>query len=228
MLNDAPIQETAPQPPAPPGVPQVTVGQNGTVTVNTGTSSPAENLRAARAYREELQDQRETVRSQRSTIASATREDNRNSVDIAGLEARLKAYDERLLNLEKQISIADERVAQASGVPGAVQPDPPPVPRPVDWEEVFAGGALLSFALLFPFAIAYSRRIWRRSAKMQVTLPPDVATRMQAMEEAIESVAVEVERIGEGQRFMTQALGAGSAEAVPIRARELVHAEQHR
>ncbi|MEO7999788.1 MAG: hypothetical protein ABI852_20210, partial [Gemmatimonadaceae bacterium] len=66
-----------------------------------------------------------------------------------------------------------------------------------------------------------------------VTMPQEVADRMQAMEEAIESVAVEVERIGEGQRFMTQALsdnprhlGAGAAEPIMVRAREALHAER--
>ncbi|MBC8088414.1 MAG: hypothetical protein H7Z40_14185 [Phycisphaerae bacterium] len=68
---------------------------------------------------------------------------------------------------------------------------------------------------------------------MTVTLPPEVATRIQAMEDAIESVAVEVERIGEGQRFMTQALaespralGMGAAEPIVIRSREAALAER--
>ncbi|MEP6779433.1 MAG: hypothetical protein ABJC26_06040, partial [Gemmatimonadaceae bacterium] len=133
-----------------------------------------------------------------------------------------------------QIGTANGKEALAASVPGAVLPEPiRPRDNSLDMDGVFAGGAILSFALLFPFVIAYSRRIWRRSAKTIVTLPPEVATRMQAMEEAIESVAIEVERIGEGQRFMTQALaesprgiGAGAAEPIMVRAREAVHAER--
>ena len=213
-------QQTA-TPPVPPAQP-------------SAPPTATQMLEAAKAYREALQDQWDQVRSIRRDVASGTRDENRSATDIAGLEVRLKAMDERLLNLEKQISAADAKVAEATLVPGAYvkPPDIPRVNRP-DWDGVLAGGALFSLALLFPFAIAYSRRIWRRSAKMTVTLPPEVAARMQTMEEAIESVAVEVERIGEGQRFMTQALseqpryvGAGAAEPVMVRARETVHAER--
>lgn len=219
------------QPPAPPQPPATEIP----VTVTT-TSAPsaADMYLAAKAYREVLMEQRDRLRETRSSVASAMRDEQRTSADIAGLEKRLSVLDEQMVDLEKQIGQANVKEAQASGVPGAIPPDPPYVPRTgPDWDGVFAGGAILSFALLFPFAIAYSRRIWRRSAKTTVMLPPDVASRMQAMEEAIESVAVEVERIGEGQRFMTQALsenprhlGAGAAEPVMVRAREAVHAER--
>ena len=191
-------------------------------------------LDAAKALREALQDQYDRLRSTRANIASATREDNRTSTDIAGLESRLKFLDERLLDTEKQIASADARVALASSVPGATDRGPEPArDNTPNWETVLAIGSLLTFALMFPFVIAYARRIWRKSAKMTITLPPEVAARMQTMEEAIESVAVEVERIGEGQRFMTQALaeqprfvGAGAAEPVMVRARGSVHAER--
>ncbi|MEP6832441.1 MAG: hypothetical protein ABJB74_03565 [Gemmatimonas sp.] len=212
--------------------------QSGPVVVGTagGPATAQQNLRAAKAYREVLGDQAERLRSDRARIASAAREESRTATDIAGLDVRLKAMDERLLNMDKQLANADTKVAEASLVPGAVVPEPRlPRDNTPDWDGVFAGGAILSFALLFPFCIAYSRRIWRRSAKVTVTLPPDVAARMQTMEEAIESVAVEVERIGEGQRFMTQALsesprfvGAGAAEPVMVHAREAMHAERLR
>lgn len=204
------------------------------VAQTNAPATAAQMLEAAKAYRDALQDQYDRLRSTRGNLASATREDNRTSTDIAGLESRLKFMDERLLNLDKQIATADAKVAEASLVPGAVIPEPPRQRDTTpDWDGVFAGGGLLTFALLFPFAIAYSRRIWRKSAKMTVTLPPDVAQRMQTMEDAIESVAVEVERIGEGQRFMTQALseqprfvGAGAAEPIMVRAREAANAER--
>jgi hypothetical protein len=189
-------------------------------------------LDAAKAYREALGDQWDALRGQRRDLAQAARDGNRNAADVEGLETRLRAMDERLLNLEKEISAADARVATASGVPGAVIKEPPQ-PERVDWEEIMGIGATISFALLFPFAIAWSRRIWRRGAQTTVVVPPEVNARMQAMEDAIESVAVEVERIGEGQRFMTQALsdhpryvGAGAAEPIKVNARETVKAER--
>lgn len=199
-----------------------------------GAPSARDMYLAAKAYREVLHEQWERVRETRSNVASAMREDNRTSADIAGLEKRLNQLDERIVDLEKQIQAADAREALAAGQPGAVVEDPPqPRDNSVDWDAVMGGGAFLTFALLFPFAIAFSRRVWRRSAKVVVTLPPEVGSRIQAMEDAIESVAVEVERIGEGQRFMTQALsespralGMGAAEPIVIRSREAALAER--
>jgi hypothetical protein len=40
-------------------------------------------------------------------------------------------------------------------------------------------------------------------------IPSEVAARLERMEQAIDSVAVEVERISEGQRFTTKLLSEG-------------------
>ena len=53
-----------------------------------------------------------------------------------------------------------------------------------------------------PIARAYARRLESSPA----SLPPDLGARMQRMEQAIDSIAVEVERISEGQRFTTKLL----------------------
>lgn len=62
-----------------------------------------------------------------------------------------------------------------------------------------------------------------------VVLPPEMSSRMESLERGMDAIAREVERIGEGQGFMTQALaeradgraiGAGGAEPVPVRQRE--------
>ena len=54
-----------------------------------------------------------------------------------------------------------------------------------------------------PLVRAWARRIESRS---QPPLAPDVQARLERMEAAIESIAVEVERIAEGQRFTTKLL----------------------
>lgn len=55
-----------------------------------------------------------------------------------------------------------------------------------------------------PIARAWARRMER--APMQPSLAPDVMARLERMEQAIDSIAVEVERISEGQRFTTKLL----------------------
>ncbi|MCA0375028.1 MAG: hypothetical protein LCH84_05135 [Gemmatimonadetes bacterium] len=60
-----------------------------------------------------------------------------------------------------------------------------------------------------PFAKAMARRIERRG---ESRVPDEVARRLAAIEQAVESVAIEVERISEGQRFTTKLL----AERQPV------------
>jgi hypothetical protein len=69
------------------------------------------------------------------------------------------------------------------------------------------------FLLMLPIVFALARRIWVRGApKASVALDPETSTRLLRIEEAVESIAVEVERIGEGQRFTTKLLSERQAE----------------
>jgi hypothetical protein len=61
-----------------------------------------------------------------------------------------------------------------------------------------------------PLARAFARRMDRESTPK---LPSDLAQRMERMEHAIDSIAVEIERISEGQRFTTKLLSERSRDA---------------
>jgi hypothetical protein len=64
------------------------------------------------------------------------------------------------------------------------------------------------FLLMLPIVFALARRIWVRSGPRVQSQVIDLESspRLQRMEEAIESIAIEVERIGEAQRFATKLL----------------------
>jgi hypothetical protein len=70
-----------------------------------------------------------------------------------------------------------------------------------------------------PLARAMARRI-ERGVSGGNQLNSDVAARLERMEQAIDAIAVEVERIAEGQRFTSKLL-AGRADAVPVDAAPL-------
>ncbi len=55
-------------------------------------------------------------------------------------------------------------------------------------------------ALGIPIIRAITRR-WERGAKAVTSLPPDVTNRLERIEQAVEAVAIEVERMAEAQRF---------------------------
>jgi hypothetical protein len=62
------------------------------------------------------------------------------------------------------------------------------------------GAAIVIFT---PIAKAVARSIERKS---ESRTSPEVADRLDRMEHAIESIAIEIERISEGQRFTTKLL----------------------
>ena len=57
-----------------------------------------------------------------------------------------------------------------------------------------------------PIARAIARRIERGVSGGPAALPNDVSARLERMEQAIDAIAVEVERISEGQRFTSKLL----------------------
>jgi hypothetical protein len=78
----------------------------------------------------------------------------------------------------------------------------------------FATAIVLAIGV--PLARAYSRRMDADARNPRI--PSEVADRLERMEQTLEAVAIEVERITEGQRFTTKLLseGRGAGDARPI------------
>ena len=66
--------------------------------------------------------------------------------------------------------------------------------------------AIAILAVGGPLARAFARRIETRTIITPAALPSEVAQRLAAIEQAVDSVAVKVERTSEGQRFTTKLL----------------------
>ena len=73
--------------------------------------------------------------------------------------------------------------------------------------------------VLFPLAVAASRFIWRRASKVPaqtVALSPQIDQRLERLEQGVDAIAIEIERITEGQRFVTKLLAEqDSRERLP-------------
>lgn len=68
--------------------------------------------------------------------------------------------------------------------------------------------------VLAPLARALATRIETRGGNPKI--PAELQDRLERMEQAIDSIAIEVERISEGQRFTTKLLSdARSADVLP-------------
>lgn len=84
-------------------------------------------------------------------------------------------------------------------------------------------GMLTLLLLFFPIIRAWARTI---GGKQQApTRDPDLDARLARIEQAVEAIAIEVERVGEAQRFQTKVLAERPGAPVPLPAREVQHAE---
>jgi hypothetical protein len=80
------------------------------------------------------------------------------------------------------------------------------------WVPIVLFSTMPIIAIGFPLARAYAKKIERGNETPRV--PSDVSARLERMEQAIDSIAVEVERISEGQRFTTKLLAERSGAPV--------------
>ncbi len=217
--------QTPPATPAPPVA--VTGGQQ--ITIPRG-ADPSQVLEAFREQRGELRNQLERLENQRENLTEQL-PGFTDGVAKAGLEARITGIDARIAAVEKALADADASVARAAAVPGAVIPDPPEPRRNGPPEEFFVFLMVVTVFIGVPIALAYARRIWKKGITTVSAIPQDIYDRFNRIDQAIDSVAIEVERIGEGQRYVTKlvndrAIGAGPAQNAEAPARS--RAEERR
>jgi hypothetical protein len=126
------------------------------------------------------------------------------------MQARITQLDARIAQLDIDIAKADAAVASAAAVPGAVVEGPPEFLRNGPPEEVFIIVPTLAFLAFMPVIIAITRGLWKRGTSIgrvqKQQLPSDLSERLARLEAMGETTALEVERIGEGQRFVTRLL----------------------
>ena len=210
-----PVQQQVIQPPSAPGKPYV-VG-----TPVQGVPATLAELKALRAKRSEISDQITNVQSRRRSLA-----DQLKSSDPAarrGLEERLGVIDDRIIRMERDLDLTGDQLANTSPVLLSAESSlPPQVPDAFNRiaKDLVPIVAILSVFVLAPMAVGISRFIWRRAGSPpQRGVVSEQATqqRLDQLQQAVDTIAIEVERISEGQRFISKvlsdkALPAGAAE----------------
>lgn len=189
----------------------------------------AEEVRALRIKMDDLREELQDAASRRRTVSEQL--DDADSRALPGLQSRLDVLDDRIVQIEKDITTTGLmlKAAPPAALVGGTSQDPDPnliIERLSG--DIIPIVAIVSIFVFAPFALAISRFIWKRSTATVRSAPvSDHATqhRLEQLQQAVDTIAIEVERISEGQRFMTKlmggvdkerALGAGAAE--PIRA----------
>jgi len=176
-----------------------------------------------KAQRNELSNQLDELQSTRSSISSQLEEMSATAPERKALEGRLTDVDQRVTTVDGMLAANATQIAQAAAIPGAVVEAPRVIRGGGLSDGDYFLGSLFMVVVLLPLSVAFAKRIWRKSSATIASFPKEIAERLQRMEQAIEATSVEVERIGEGQRFLTRlftesesgrALGAGAAQSV--------------
>lgn len=186
------------------------------------TPSPSAIYEGFKAQREVLSGQLGELESTRRDITGQLEEVAAGSPEHKALEDRLTDVDGRIKAVDQMLAANSMQVAQAAAIPGAVVPPPPYIPHgPPD--EAYVLGGMFMIIVFLPLSVALARRIWRRSAATVSAFPRELADRLTRLEQTAEATSLEVERIGEGQRFLTRlftegegtrAIGIGAAQPV--------------
>ena len=187
---------------AAPATPQAPVP-----VATTSNASAEAAYDAARAARNELRSQLDALVSQRHGFLREIEDHEEVSGPaISGMQQRIVQLDARIAQLDLDIAAADAAVARTAAVPGAVVHPLEVIRREGPPEEVFFLIPILGILEMMPIVFAFARRIWRRSSVAPAQLPADLTDRLARLEQMGETTALEVERIGEGQRFVTRLL----------------------
>lgn len=195
--------------PQNPGKPVITVpGPPGAGPVTIPTPMTGRELEGLKSRRSELSDQLMSVDGRRSKLLSQMRTTG-DPVAMKGLEDRLALLDHRQLQLESDLASTGQLLSSMPA--GLVAGSQMPVFAGLGSGQVVAISIVSVIFVGAPLAIGFARTLWKRSS--QPALPPaalaETAQRLERLEGAVDSIAIEIERISEGQRFVTKLLSEG-------------------
>jgi hypothetical protein len=137
--------------------------------------------------------------------------------DKSGLEQRLGVLDARIARLESDIEENGRALASPSATMLASQ-------RADSWtgdgrsnvtEHATPIIIVFTIFVLMPIAVSFSRLLWKRSGQppRAAAIPAETVQRLERMEQSMDAIAIEVERVSEGQRFVTRLLSEARSEA---------------
>ena len=170
-----------------------------------------EEIQALLTQRREISDQLESVTDRRNDLI----EKLRSAPDDArpGLQAQLHVLDARAVQLEKDLGTVGQEISGASPqLLRSAYDRPAYSPSPsVRFQQGLVSAGVPTF-LIMSAVWFFSWRRWRRLARRQApVLPSADSERLQRLEHGMEAMAIEIERISEGQRFVTRLMSEAHA-----------------
>jgi hypothetical protein len=197
---------TPPTPPSPPALSQA-AGQATPLTPPVvDVSGPSIDVLNAQlvGLRAQLRGFQDQIRVIRTELRHT-----KDPVERAQLMTRYADVQGQSAQLQGEIARVQAEIATRQGVEAgrtsSTQTNSPM--RGIDPDYIAGLMFAFIFAVAMPIALAYARRIWKgKPTAAPAAENPASAQRLERMEQAIDSIAIEVERISESQRFVTKVM----------------------
>lgn len=189
-----------------------------------GAPQNVNELQALIFRKDELQRQLRSVTERRRELTEQMQ--LTGTTGRGDLQARLKGMDDRAARLEREIVQAEDGVADALG--RGLKLDAPPNPAQQLIQKAFAeqpvrrgpdvsdAVALALFFEVIAFVLmgAVFWRFWWKPALAKLARPTSDSARIDQLQQSVDVIAVEVERIAEGQRYVAKQLD--ERQRIPI------------
>lgn len=169
-------------------------------------AAPQISAAALRARRSELSNQLQSAEGRRNRLAEALRD--AEGADRLGVEQRLMTLDKRIVQIEQDIAENGKQLARAAdaGRTSATTLISSPPPELLSKNVVVVSIFFMVF-VLGPLAMGAAYLMWRRAMAPGPRVPAsESAQRLERLEQAVDAIAVEIERVSESQRFLTRIL----------------------
>ena len=203
------MQTQAKTAPTPPTAPSIIVERPGGTDVIRlpGPALSAQDLAVLKARREELSNQLISVDGRRTKLLSQL-DKTTDETARKGLADRIALLDKRQLQLETDLAETGRELSSAPAGLIATTSDADNIFRSVDSAAGPVATGMFIVFVLGPLAVGAARMMWKRSNRPGP--PPaaftETAQRMERLEQSIDAIALEIERVSEGQRFVTKLL----------------------
>ncbi|MGH9885480.1 MAG: hypothetical protein ACREBE_08115 [bacterium] len=173
-----------------------------------------------------LKDQLAAMAASRRDLAA--RVHSANPSEAMHLQEMLQAHDANVSDMQSHLAdvnnkLADLQTQSQMLVPPSqilVPPSPPPFQesRPwVDPDAMTAVFVMFSIGIIGPLSVGLMRRMWRRQPAAAPATTENVSSaRLDRLEQAVDAIAIEIERVSESQRFVTKVLTERPATLRPV------------
>jgi hypothetical protein len=175
----------------------------------------AQDVANLKARRSELSTQLNSAEGRRRDLQKQLVNSN-GQQDRAGLEQRIGVLDARISRIETDLEDVGRQLSSAPAALANSRADGiviGPTARSKLAQNAAPISIVFTIFVLAPLAISISRGIWKRGSLPREVSSPADAQRLERMEQAMEAIAIEIERVSEGQRFVTRLLSDQRAGA---------------